>query len=157
MMAESIAAAGDLLAEVQQLRERVTVIEAQLASAPAPAELVPFHAVTYAWVDRLARSIADQWEISPAELVGQRRTALVVRPRQAFYWLLRQAGGYNYPQIGRLVGGRDHTAIIHGLRRAESLRQTDESFRYLTDQLLVIARRLRAERPGLPAPQGPAQ
>lgn len=66
------------------------------------------------------RGIADdvcyRRRVSLAALRGPRRFRPLVRARQEFMFLARAAERWSYPQIGRWLGGRDHTTIIHGMR-----------------------------------------
>ncbi|KKC27458.1 hypothetical protein WP12_03325 [Sphingomonas sp. SRS2] len=57
------------------------------------------------------------------------------RARWAIMWAARKSIGLSTPQIGRRLGGRDHTTVIHGLRRAEALRASHLPFRELTNAL----------------------
>lgn len=74
---------------------------------------------------------------SVTELRADRRSRSVAYPRFAAMWAARELTEYSLPQIGRALGGRDHTTIIHGLRRADELRRTDPAFRRLTDALVA--------------------
>lgn len=65
-------------------------------------------------------------KITPKEVCSNRRTAPVVEARQIIMYLCRNYTGHSYPEIGRRLGGRDHTTIIHGFRSIESKRLTDE-------------------------------
>ena len=86
----------------------------------------------HALVDRaavIARVDADL-------ILGRVRTAEVSRVRFAVAWAARTAlPHYSLPMIARSLGGRDHTTILHAVRRAESLRASDSYFRSLTDRL----------------------
>ncbi len=61
------------------------------------------------------------------QLKGPSRDGRLVRARWAVMYAMRQRGK-SLPQIGRDLGGRDHTTVIHGLKRAEELLTTDEDF-----------------------------
>lgn len=70
-----------------------------------------------------------------------------VHLRYACWWLASKMTSLGPSTVGRLSGGRDHTMVIHGLRRAEELRASSESFRLSTDALLGTLQAL--ERAGL--------
>lgn len=138
-----------ILAELAALRARVLRLEGRerfAAKLDAVADAAPsLHAKAYGWVTRLAVVVADEWGVAADELTNRYRAAeTILRPRFVLIWLLREASDYSLPHIGRLVQ-RDHSSVLYGFKRVEAWRKGDEAFRYLTDQLLVIARRLRAE------------
>lgn len=58
-------------------------------------------------------------EIEPGEVLGPRRFPHLVAARQLTAYALRRYFGLSYPRIGRLLGGRDHTTIIHACRSVE--------------------------------------
>jgi len=65
---------------------------------------------------RIIQETAAKYEIEVADLTGQSRKTRLVAARQEACYLLRLAG-YSYPQIGRFLGDRDHTTIVHGERQ----------------------------------------
>jgi hypothetical protein len=147
-----VALLSSLQTRIDLLQARVAGLEDSLASPPA-VELLELAA--YGWVQRLAATVAEEWGVSAAELVSARRTEILIRPRFALIWLMKQVSSMSLPQIGRLVGNRDHTTIMHALRRVEAWRQRDEVMRDITDRMLVIARRIHAEQTVKPAPTAP--
>jgi chromosomal replication initiator protein len=74
-------------------------------------------------VKRAARIIGS----NVSELNGHSRDSRLVRARWAVMHVMRQ-GGKSLPQIGRDVGGRDHTTVMHGLKRADELLASDPEF-----------------------------
>lgn len=74
------------------------------------------------------------------DLVGDRLGRKIARPRQIAMWVAAEATCASLPVIGRCFN-RDHTTIIHGMRRIESLRATDQAVLELSDRVLRIARR----------------
>lgn len=65
----------------------------------------------------LARTIAENHSVTIASIVGDVRTKGAVLARQELYFQLRCETEFSYPQIGRLVGGRDHSSVLHGVKR----------------------------------------
>jgi Bacterial dnaA protein helix-turn-helix len=63
--------------------------------------------------------------VSQKLITSKRRNLKYVRPRQAAYWLAHQETDSSSPEIGRRIGGRDHSTILHGITRAEELIATD--------------------------------
>jgi chromosomal replication initiator protein len=70
-------------------------------------------------IDEIKATVCAQFSISPEELESPARAARVARPRQLAMYLARQLTGESLPSIGRAFGGRDHSTVLHSLRRAE--------------------------------------
>jgi len=62
-------------------------------------------------------AVATEHDISVSELRGPARCHRIAHPRQELMWLLYHHHSMSYPQIGRFLGGRDHTTIMHGVAR----------------------------------------
>jgi chromosomal replication initiator protein len=75
------------------------------------------------------------FEISPEELLSPSRTARVAWPRQVAMYLARELTDESLPAIGRHFGGRDHTTVIHAVRRAEQKIVNDSASRKAVDNL----------------------
>lgn len=105
---------------------------AKVESPPAPPKKVWFEIVedrvdpsTGPRIEDIKRAVCGYFDISSVELVSQRRTEKIVRPRQVAYYLAKKLTGRSLPEIGRRIGGRDHTSILAGVRRIEDLRKRD--------------------------------
>jgi hypothetical protein len=66
---------------------------------------------------RIMREICEQYGVTKIDLISDRRTANLVRPRQHACYRLRTETTLSYPQIGKLMGGRDHTTAIASYRK----------------------------------------
>lgn len=75
----------------------------------------------------IVADVARAFDVTPGEMVQHYRDRRLAYPRFAAYRLLRDRG-LTTPQIGRMLGKRDHSTIIHGLERAETLLRTDPEF-----------------------------
>ncbi|MGW9332702.1 helix-turn-helix domain-containing protein [Bosea sp. NPDC055594] len=73
--------------------------------------------------------------ISVAALLGDQRVASIIRPRQIACWIMRQETTRSLPQIGQAMGGRDHTTILNAIRRVDQIREQDEVFAALVDDI----------------------
>jgi hypothetical protein len=63
-------------------------------------------------------------------LVTPRRSQLLARPRHLFMWVARRAcSGYSLPKIGKFLGGRDHTTVMHGCHKATKVMREDPTLR----------------------------
>lgn len=76
-------------------------------------------------VEEIQRQVADYYNIRMSELIGPKRLRTFARPRQVAMYLAKQLTSRSLPEIGRRFGGRDHTTVMHGVRKIEELKQTD--------------------------------
>lgn len=76
---------------------------------------------------RIVTGLADIMGVLPFEITGQARDRRLARARWAAMVALRRRG-FSTPQIGRQLGNRDHTTVIHGLREAAKLQNSDPTF-----------------------------
>ena len=74
------------------------------------------------------------------DLISERRNRAIARPRQAAMWLAKQLTTRSLPDIGRRFGGRDHTTVLHAVRRIEELKAGDP---VLANDLETLTRKLR--------------
>ena len=91
-------------------------------------------------VDDIQKATSEHFGLKQADLISERRTRSVARPRQAAMWLAKQLTTRSLPDIGRRFGGRDHTTVLHAVRRIEELRAGDPQ---LARDLETLMRRLR--------------
>jgi len=91
-------------------------------------------------VDDIQKATAEHFGLKQADLISQRRTRSVARPRQAAMWLAKQLTTRSLPDIGRRFGGRDHTTVLHAVRRIEELKAADPQ---LAQDLEALVRKLR--------------
>jgi chromosomal replication initiator protein len=91
-------------------------------------------------VDEIQKVTADHFGLKQADLISERRTRSVARPRQAAMWLAKKLTTRSLPDIGRRFGDRDHTTVLHAVRRIEALRATDTQ---LARDLETLTRKLR--------------
>ncbi len=91
-------------------------------------------------VDEIQKTVADHFSLKQADLLSERRTRAVARPRQIAMWLCKQHTTRSYPDIGRRFGGRDHTTVLHGVRKIEELMAQDEQ---IARDVEALTRKLR--------------
>lgn len=73
--------------------------------------------------------VAKRHGVSLGEITGRRVLRSIARPRQIAMYVIREACPHlSLPQIGRALGGRDHTTVIHAVRKVESLMAADPAF-----------------------------
>lgn len=83
----------------------------------------------------IVRTVARKFNLSVTDLVSLRRTANVVRPRHIAMHLARKLTIRSLPEIGRAMGGRDHTTVLHGDRKICWLLQKDADLQQLVSDL----------------------
>ncbi len=80
-------------------------------------------------IDEIQKKVAEHYNIRVADMHSARRARAVARPRQVAMYLAKQLTPRSLPEIGRKFGGRDHTTVIHAVRKIEELAAYDPSFR----------------------------
>ena len=91
-------------------------------------------------IEDIQRVVARQYNVSRADLLSSRRTANVVRPRQVAMYLAKTLTLRSLPEIGRRFGGRDHTTVLHAVRKIENLVNTDNA---LAEEIEILKRQLQ--------------
>lgn len=76
-------------------------------------------------IDEIQRKSAEFFNVRLSDMLSARRARAVARPRQVAMYLAKQLTERSLPEIGRKFGGRDHTTVIHAVRRIEQLRESD--------------------------------
>jgi len=79
-------------------------------------------------IEEIQKRVAEHFNIRLADMHSARRARAVARPRQVAMYLAKQLTSRSLPEIGRKFGGRDHTTVMHAVRKIEELRSTDASF-----------------------------
>ena len=91
-------------------------------------------------MDEIQRAVAEHYGLKKEDLLSERRTRSIARPRQAAMYLAKQLTTRSYPDIGRRFGGRDHTTVLHAVRRIEELKAIDPA---LAQDVEALTRKLR--------------
>lgn len=91
-------------------------------------------------VDEIQKTVAEHFNMKQADLLSERRTRAIARPRQIAMYLCKQHTTRSYPDIGRRFGGRDHTTVLHGVRKIEELLPTDDQ---IARDVEALTRKLR--------------
>jgi chromosomal replication initiator protein len=77
-------------------------------------------------IENIQKTVADYFKIRVGDLLSKKRSRSIARPRQFAMALAKELTNHSLPEIGDAFGGRDHTTVLHGCRRIESLRETDK-------------------------------
>ena len=92
-------------------------------------------------IEEIQRKVSDHYNIRLSDLIGPKRLRVYARPRQVAMFLAKQHTSRSLPEIGRKFGGRDHTTVMHGVRRIEELINTDSQ---IADDVELLRRSLEA-------------
>jgi len=79
-------------------------------------------------IEEIQKRVAEHYNIKMAEMHSARRSRAIARPRQVAMYLAKQLTSRSLPEIGRKFGGRDHTTVMHAVRKIDSLRGEDIGF-----------------------------
>jgi chromosomal replication initiator protein len=107
------------------------VSEALSDNWKAPEKSVP--------VETIKRRVAAYFDLSLEDIVSQRRHRAVARPRQIAMYFCKRLTRRSFPDIGQRFGGRDHTTVMHAVKRVEELALTDAAF---AAELVEVGRKI---------------
>ena len=91
-------------------------------------------------VENIQKTVADYYKIKVADMYSKKRPASIARPRQIAMYLAKELTQKSLPEIGELFGGRDHTTVLHAVRKISAERQTVTE---LNQQLHVLEQTLK--------------
>ena len=92
-------------------------------------------------IDEIQKRVAEHYNIRLADMHSARRARAVARPRQVAMYLCKQLTPRSLPEIGRKFGGRDHTTVMHAVRKIEELRASD---RAMAEDIELLRRMLES-------------
>jgi hypothetical protein len=93
----------------------------------------------------LIKRAALIWDVSEARIIGAGRDREVVLPRHAVFLVSHEHAGQSLTQIARVVGDRDHTTVLHGIRNAKAWADHSDVFAAKLQQLIAAAAELPIE------------
>jgi len=88
-------------------------------------------------IEEIQRVVARHYNVSKQDLLSNRRTRSIVRPRQVAMYLAKVMTPRSLPEIGRRFGGRDHTTVLHAVRKIEDMVGGDQK---LAQELELLKR-----------------
>ncbi len=121
----------DLMAALTRVVAHAEITGAPLALDDAEAllgDLVRGRQPSPVRIDDILRLVARRYGVSRADLLSQRRTANVVKPRQIAMYLAKTLTLRSLPEIGRRFAGRDHTTVLHAVRKVAGMAESDAAF-----------------------------
>lgn len=92
-------------------------------------------------IEEIQRRVAEHYNIRLSDMIGPKRVRSFARPRQIAMYLCKKLTSRSLPEIGRRFGGRDHTTVMHGVKRIEELMIQDAQ---IADDLEMLRRSLEA-------------
>ncbi len=91
-------------------------------------------------VENIQKTVADFYKIKVADMYSKKRPASIAKPRQIAMYLAKELTQKSLPEIGELFGGRDHTTVLHAVRKIMGERGKDTE---LNQQLHVLEQTLK--------------
>jgi chromosomal replication initiator protein len=128
-------AVNRLLAHSSMVGARHTVESAEIAIR----DLLHAREPKRVKIEDIQKLVANRFSVTRADILSARRTATVVKPRQIAMYLAKVLTPRSLPEIGRRFGGRDHTTVLHAVRKIENLAKTDAA---LNEELELLKRML---------------
>lgn len=92
-------------------------------------------------IDEIIRKVADHYRLRMTDLLSPRRVRSIARPRQIAMFLAKRLTSKSLPEIGKQFGGRDHTTVIHAVKKIEELRAVDSQ---ISEDVELLRRMLEA-------------
>jgi chromosomal replication initiator protein len=111
-----------VIANQQLTRARMTVDLAAMTLR----DLAQPSDITRIRIDDILKVVGRHYNVARADLLSPRRARSIVRPRQIGMYLAKKLTPRSLPEIGRRFGGRDHSTVLHAVRKTEELMLTDE-------------------------------
>ena len=128
-------AVNRLVAANQLTQEPITVALAERTLA----DLVRAREARRVRIEDILRIVSRHYKVPRNELLSSRRSRDVVRPRQIAMYLAKSLTSRSLPEIGRRFGGRDHTTVLHSVRKVEQMMKDDAD---LTQEIELLKRML---------------
>ncbi|MEM1428055.1 MAG: chromosomal replication initiator protein DnaA [Pseudomonadota bacterium] len=92
-------------------------------------------------IEEIQRTVAEHYNMRLSDMIGPKRHRTVARPRQMAMYLAKKLTSRSLPEIGRRFGGRDHTTVMHAVKRVEELQARDTQ---IAEDLELLRRMLEA-------------
>ena len=92
-------------------------------------------------IDEIIRKVSDHYNLRMSDMISSRRSRVISRPRQVAMFLSKTLTSKSLPEIGRRFGGRDHTTVIHAVKKIEELKHKDLQ---IAEEVEILRRMLEA-------------
>ena len=80
-------------------------------------------------IDSIQKKVSSYFNLSLSDMASTRRFINIARPRQIAMFLCKELTSYSYPEIGKAFGGKDHTTVIHAVKKIESILEIDQKLK----------------------------
>jgi len=87
-------------------------------------------------IEKIQKLVADHFQIKVTEIKSQKRLKNIVLPRQISMYICRNLTNLSYPEIGSKFGGKDHSTIIHAVKKIERLMEDDIQMKMIIEKLM---------------------
>jgi chromosomal replication initiator protein len=77
-------------------------------------------------IENIQKTVAEYFKVRMIDLLSERRSRSVARPRQVAMALAKELTTHSLPEIGEAFGGRDHTTVMHACKRIKELRESEQ-------------------------------
>ena len=92
-------------------------------------------------IDRIQKKVAEHFNVKISDMHSSRRSRTIARPRQIAMFLSKNLTTRSLPEIGRKFGGRDHSTVIHAIKKVQELVKNDSS---LSEDIEILTRSLQS-------------
>ena len=92
-------------------------------------------------IDQIQKKVAEHFNVKISDMHSARRSRTVARPRQIAMFLSKNLTTRSLPEIGRKFGGRDHTTVIHAIKKIQELVKNDSS---MSEDIEILTRSLQS-------------
>ena len=92
-------------------------------------------------VDRIQKAVCEEFRVTLTDMTSKRRARIIARPRQVAMYLSKKLTKRSLPDIGRRFGGRDHTTVMHAVKRIDALRADDPAFNAQIEAVETVLKR----------------
>jgi chromosomal replication initiator protein len=87
-------------------------------------------------MERIARAVAAHYDLTVDEMKSKSNSRAIAMPRQVAMYLCKRLTKHSYPEIGRELGGKHHTTVMHSFEKIETLQKTDRNFHKMISELI---------------------
>ena len=93
-------------------------------------------------IDQIQKKVSEHFNLKISDMHSARRSRIIARPRQIAMYLSKNLTTRSLPEIGRKFGGRDHTTVIHAIKKGEELKKNDSN---LSEDIEILTRSLQTQ------------
>ncbi len=80
-------------------------------------------------IDSIQKKVSSYYNLSLSDMTSSRRSINIARPRQIAMYLCKGLTSYSYPEIGKAFGGKDHTTVLHAVKKIRSMLESDQKLK----------------------------